>query len=426
MRKFLPLLLFVVINFLGSCAVKYDTLSSLISVDDNVSFDITSGDPFFKENYLVWFEQPIDHNNPEGGTFKQRVWLSHKNESAPVVMVTEGYSAPAAYKSELAELLDANQIVVEHRFFGESVPEDGVPWEYLTIEQAANDHHRVIEYFNKLYKQRWITTGISKGGQTAIIHRALYPKDVDVTVTYVAPYNLEREDKRLMSFFDSVGTEDQRRMIREFQIEILQRENEIMPYMEELVREKQLSFSMPLDKVIELAVLEYPFSLWQWCSSVPDKPASSFSAQELFDYLYKGIDFSYFSEQEAAVTGPFFYQAYTQLGYYSYNTSYLKNYLDYFHTDIVSNEFMVPKVDVEVVFDDSAINEITRRLHKADVEMIHIIGANDPWSSTTLDISDLKNSITVKDPNGCHLTRINNLPDYLKHKVLDTLKNWLD
>jgi hypothetical protein len=62
--------------------------------------DAVQGDSFFKENYLVWFEQPLDHNNPGAGTFKQRVWLSHKDETSPVVMVTEGYSAPSPYKSE--------------------------------------------------------------------------------------------------------------------------------------------------------------------------------------------------------------------------------------------------------------------------------------------------------------------------------------
>ncbi|MCA1744356.1 MAG: aminopeptidase [Bacteroidales bacterium] len=424
-KKFLPVLFFVAVFLLSSCAVRYSTLSSLSTASDEVAFQSVAGDPFFKEHYLVWFEQPIDHANPRAGTFKQRVWLSHKHVSAPVVMVTEGYSAPALYKSELADLLNANQIVVEHRFFGASVPE-GMPWQHLTIEQAANDHQQILKYFQQLYKGSWVTTGISKGGQAAIIHRALYPKQVDATVTYVAPYNLEKEDSRLIAFFETVGTEEDRRKIRHFQLEILKRRQEIMPHFEDWVTAKGLSFSMDLDQVFELSVLEYPFSLWQWCVPLEEIPPSNATSQVLFDHLYRGIDFSYFSEQEAIATGPFFYQAYTQLGYYAYDASHLRDYLTYFNTDFVSNELMVPSVGFTPVFDISGIDRVTRALQKADARMLHIVGANDPWSATTPDISGLKNSILIVDPQGCHLTRINNLPDDLKQKVKRILAEWVE
>jgi len=424
-RKLLPILLFVTVYLLSSCAVRYHTLSSLSTASEAVDFQSVPGDSYFKENYLVWFEQPIDHDNPGAGTFKQRVWLSHKDVSAPMVMVTEGYSAPSAFKSELAELLNANQIVVEHRFFGASVP-DGMPWEFLTIEQAARDHQQILKYFQRLYKGNWVTTGISKGGQAAIIHRALYPKQVVATVTYVAPYNLEVEDQRLISFFETVGTEEERRKIRHFQVEILKRRDDIMPHFEDWVNAKGLSFTLDLDQVFELSVLEYPFSFWQWCVPLDEIPQPNATSQALFDHLYRGIDFSYFSEQEAIATGPFFFQAYTQLGYYAYDASYLKDYLRYFNTDIVSNELMVPEVGFAPVFDNLSIEKVSRRLLKADARMLHIVGANDPWSATSPDVTGLKNSIQIVDPQGCHLTRINNLPDDLKSKVKQILSDWVE
>jgi hypothetical protein len=423
--KHLPFFLSLIVFLLSSCSVSYKSLNALLDASSEVEYLSAEGDPFFKENYLIYFEQPLDHNNPDAGTFKQRVWLSHKKNTAPMVMVTEGYSAPAPYKSELAELLSANQIVVEHRFFGESVPE-GMPWQYLTIEQAANDHQNVVEYFRQLYKGDWVSTGISKGGQAAIIHRALFPKQIEATVTYVAPFNLEKEDRRLLAFFETVGTEENRRRIRDFQLEVLQRRHEIMPHFVDWVREKNLDFSMDLNKVFELAVLEYPFSLWQWCVPVHEIPLPSATSQDIFNHLYRGIDFTYFSDQEGIATGPFFYQAYTQLGYYGYDTSHLKGHLEHFTTDIVSNELMVPDVGFTPVFDISGINKVINRLEKRDVEMLHIIGAMDPWSATTLDIKGLKNSVTIVDPHGCHLTRINSLPDELRHKVLSVLGEWLN
>ena len=85
--------LLIIISF-SSCSVKYSSLISLSESDEKVSFEKVGGDTAFADNYLVWFEQPINHDNPFEGTFKQRVWLSHKAVDAPLVFVTEGYSAP--------------------------------------------------------------------------------------------------------------------------------------------------------------------------------------------------------------------------------------------------------------------------------------------------------------------------------------------
>jgi len=68
---------------------------------------------------------------------------------------------------ELSEMLGANQLDVEHRFYGESIPED-FDWQYLTIEQATADYHHINDIFNTFYSKSWVSTGISKGGQTSI------------------------------------------------------------------------------------------------------------------------------------------------------------------------------------------------------------------------------------------------------------------
>ena len=45
----------------------------------------------YTEYYEFWYEQPIDHNNPSKGTFKQRVLLGHRDFNAPMVAILEGY-----------------------------------------------------------------------------------------------------------------------------------------------------------------------------------------------------------------------------------------------------------------------------------------------------------------------------------------------
>ncbi len=65
--------------------------------------------------------------------------------------------------------------MVEHRYFGESRP-DSLYWNLLTVEQAAKDHHKIIETMKMIYDKQWITTGISKGGQTTYIYKYYFPR----------------------------------------------------------------------------------------------------------------------------------------------------------------------------------------------------------------------------------------------------------
>ena len=76
----------------------------------------------FKEAYELMFEQPLDHRNPQGMKFRQRFFVSHADYAKPVVLETSGYAAFGAKAGELTRILGGNQVTVEHRFFGRSVP----------------------------------------------------------------------------------------------------------------------------------------------------------------------------------------------------------------------------------------------------------------------------------------------------------------
>ena len=127
---------------------------------------------------------------PEAGNFKQRVILSHVGFDRPTVLVTEGYAAHYAthprYQEELSKLFNANLVFVEYRYFGESMPKP-CNWDYLTVENSLYDLHHVTTTLKQLYDEKWIATGISKGGQTTMFYRTYFPDDVDISVPYVAP-----------------------------------------------------------------------------------------------------------------------------------------------------------------------------------------------------------------------------------------------
>ena len=125
------------------------------------------------------------------------------------IMVTEGYGAAYAlnpkYQEELSKLLNANLVFVEYRYFLESTPEPK-NWDYLTAENSAYDLHNVRNTFKQIYPEKWISTGISKGGQTTMLYRAFFPDDVDFSVPYVGPLCKGVEDGRHEPFLRKVGT----------------------------------------------------------------------------------------------------------------------------------------------------------------------------------------------------------------------------
>ena len=197
--------------------------------------------PGFKEGYEIALVQPVDHKNPNGPKFTQRIFLSHRDYSKPVVLETEGYGATWPKEREVARILDANQIIVEHRYYESSKPKP-LDWKYLTSWQAASDHHRIVELFKEIYTGKWMTSGRSKGGMAALFHRVFYPDDIDATIAYVAPIMIGPTDPRIDKFMNSVGNEASREKIRQFQRVCLERRTELLPLLKNFSEKQKLTF----------------------------------------------------------------------------------------------------------------------------------------------------------------------------------------
>jgi len=226
-----------------------------------------------KNVYELHFRQPLDHGDTTKGFFQQKVFLTHRGTENPTVIVTEGYTAPRPRYYELSELLEANQIRVEHRYFGDSQPENS-KFEYLNLKQATADYHHLREIFAELYPEKWVSTGISKGGATTIFYRYFFPDDVTVSVPYVAPINLEYEEQRIYDFLDNVGTAECRAAIKALQTRLLSNREKVLPLLRfyNLGAKDNYTYK-PLEEAFELGVLEYPFAFWQWggdCAAIPD------------------------------------------------------------------------------------------------------------------------------------------------------------
>ena len=382
----------------------------------------------YPEKYLVRITQQVDPKNPAAGTFTQRVVIGHVGFDRPTVIVTEGYGGSYAlnpkYQEELTKLLNANLVFVEYRYFLESTPEPK-NWDYLTAENSAYDLHHVNQTFRQLYQGKWISTGISKGGQTTCLYRAYFPDDVDFSVPYVAPLNRAVEDGRHEPFLRQVGTKAERDRILAFQKAVLKQKAAIVPMLENYCQEHKLTFRIPMAEVLDYSVLEYPFAIWQWGTPVDQIPEPTASAADLFKHLMEISEPSYFSNEQPYVS--FDVQACRELGYYGYDTAPFKGLLTIKSAKGYLNKLMLPTELIDQVeFRPELYHKVYNFLKDNDPKMIFIYGEIDPWSATRVPtFRGKKNEQIYIQPRGSHRARISNMPEEMKKQIMDQIHAWL-
>ncbi len=439
LEKFLPMkrkstsikILFVTLSLLLAGFAHAQTLEQRLETLAKtwpITFHKMEVDSFFTQKYVIELKQPLDHNNPKGKTFMQRIILCNRGLDKPVVFVTDGYWADYAknpkYVNELCPILDANQVVLEHRFFAPSVP-DTLEWKYLTAKQAAEDDHRVAVLLKNIYHGKWVATGISKGGQTAMIYRYFYPKDVTASVCYVAPLNFSITDRRINMFLDSVGTKQCRERIYSFQKELISHRTKYLPYFDSLA--KKLGYTYHKiggdDRALQMMIFEYPFAFHQWgktpCDSVP---LPETSPEKMIENLNKVADLSWVSDQGIKKFEPFFYEAMHEEGMYGYDITPFKQWTSF--TKDPNFMFTLPK-GVHITYNPALMEKIDCFVRHKAHNMMFLVGGSDPWGSTSVNLTYQNNCVKFVKPGGSHFTRINNLPEKQKKEAISILKSWM-
>jgi hypothetical protein len=382
-----------------------------------------SDSPFDGYRWFVGtFEQPANHDDPGGLKFPQQIYILHKDTARPMVLNSTGYALWGEdYPSEPTLIADANQLSVEHRFFPPSRPEPA-DWQLLTIEQAAADHHRLVEALKPLYDRSWLSTGASKGGMTSMYHRRFYPEDIDGTVPYVAPLSYGVNDERYIDFLDYVGSAACRDALIAFQIEVLSRRVEMLPFVEAT----GANFGYwDADAALDLAVGGVRFGLWQYqdpsmCDAVPPVGAS---AEELFWFLesvaaVEGGDDFYFDFFE-----PYHFQAATQLGAQGYDESYLAPFMT-LPVGMGPADFVHPGPTKEMVFQPDSMLDIQSWTLASGSELLFIYGEVDPWSAAMFQVSGENDTFSFIAPGMNHGAGIYGLPPSSQDVAVEAILRW--
>lgn len=123
---------------------------------DNVSEEILAAlaDPGQSATGIAYFEQYIDHNNPDFGVFNQTYWYNAtfwKGPGSPVILFTPGEVAATGYVSYMtdqaltgliAKEVGGAVILVEHRYWGNSTPyeiQTTKNLQFLNLDQSVAD-----------------------------------------------------------------------------------------------------------------------------------------------------------------------------------------------------------------------------------------------------------------------------------------------
>lgn len=417
-------LILVLLFFWGSLQAQMPTkLELFLSNQEGAIIEHTPLDSSHQESYTIMFPQYVNQQTKEGPKFYQRLYLTHIHDSLPTVMVTEGYGANRNYISEPARLLNCNQVIVEHRYFEKSVP-DSMDWSQLTTANAAADHHHIYKTFSEFYTNHWISTGISKGGQTSIFYKYYYPEDMHISIPYVAPLNLEQEDVRINWFLRHVGNERQNEIILNYQKLMLENFDSIFPLFQSYANMSQEKFAINDTTAYEFMVLEFPFSFYQWGSySLDSIPLEMTKVERMMKpMLSLGLVSFYFKSTLEGLM-PFMVQAYRELGYYDYDLDDLKPYLRKVKNS--SNIAFVPK-ELRFEYDETIMNKIYDFIHNRGNRMIYIYGEVDPWSSTSVNPDSRTDALKMVLEGGSHATRIHHFTLEEQEMVLNKIKSWLN
>ncbi|MEM9545999.1 MAG: S28 family serine protease [Bacteroidota bacterium] len=375
--------------------------------------------------YKLMVKQPLDHTNEDAGYFYQKVYYSHKGYDYPTAIITNGYHKNGNTITEVAEMTSANQLSVEHRFFGESKPES-MDYQYLNFEQVTADLHRIRMLFSEIHDGKWISTGISKGGTTTIFYKYFYPEDVDVSIPYVAPLNYEYEEKRIYEFLDKIGTEECRNNIYALQKDLLANSDDILPLLRWYVKGRDLDFNyLSLEEAYEYAVLELPFSFWQYgqdCALIPVKK----DLQDKVDYLLEIVGLDFYSDRDMETYGSHYYQSATEMGYYGFETEEFKGLLKYLPYDPHPHAAFVPN-KMKVKWDGTLTNKAAQWIEENGNNILYINGALDTWSATAVPPSELVNSKWFFMEGKHHASaRIANMTDKERMEFVQALEEWLE
>ena len=406
-----------------------DIVDKVVEVPDTAP---APGARFFR----IWFRLPVDHDHPNGRTFRLRGSLIHRGTDRPTVLATSGYDN---YKwdypslNEVAYIVRGNQLDLEHRFFEPSRPSHPDWAKQLTIRQSAADQHLVVRALKRIYRRPWLSTGASKGGMTMTYFRRFYPRDVAGTIAYVAPNDAVDSEDVYGEFQANVGGAeyaDCRAALVAVQRRILEDRAWFEGELADLVdsRGARLTLVGGVARAVEIVAIELYFAFWQYqsaenaCNLVPEASATR---AELWSWVDRVFGWYYVTDEDTGPYVPYYYQAATQLGAPMAYEDELADLLLYPGHDVAAT--FVPDRLEPLTFDASAMADVDAWVRTSSTRMLFVYGELDPWSAERFECGTdgaERQCYQRTVPGGNHGSAIILLPDGARRAAIARVRQW--
>ena len=188
-------------------------------------------------------EQPLDWATDTGKTFQQQFMVKFGGYDVPTCYTVGGYTLLGSMGADtvIPQGYTFNNVCIEYRFFGGSEPEgldynSADLWQYLTIENAAEDFHALITKLSTIFPGKRMMTGASKGGFTTNVQAYKHPEDADLFLPFCAPLCNSTADTRMYDFLNnSVGDDvlgesdakELRDLVTDFQLECIRYKDDL-------------------------------------------------------------------------------------------------------------------------------------------------------------------------------------------------------
>ncbi|HKE16021.1 MAG TPA: S28 family serine protease [Kofleriaceae bacterium] len=403
----------------GDIADRLRALPGVMTVDEKQP---TLGDDY--RYFEIAFDQPVDHDDPEGQHFTQHLTLVHRGEHEPFVLATTGYgNYYGEHAMEPTDLLQANQLIIEHRYFLPSRP-DPTDWNFLRVTQGAADHHDIAQSFHAIYDGPWVSTGGSKGGMTSIYHRYFYPDDVDATIAYVAPYNQGAGDARYDAWFDDTLPADCLAAVRAAQVDFLQNRRDALVAKAtaeaEATSTQYTRVSIPAAVESAIEGVEWTFFQYTGVSGCDAIPGADATDDQAWAWLAEINHPDGLSDDSLAFFDPYVYQSEAELGYPATTDEHLEGLLQFGDADYAGAE----PPEMPGAYDPSVVDAAAAWVTADSSKILFIYGQFDPWTAGAYDLGSNEEDTSYTVQRGTHNSEIFDLPAEQQTAAISLIERW--
>ena len=412
-----------------------------------------------EEVYLVYWEMPLDHGDPDKGRFEVRMAVRYTGDGNPNVFSCGGYEIDdGVYEWGPSSLLmndyDINYFESEFRFYGQSRPEGYEAskiefLEYLTDENAAGDFYEMVTELKTLTSGTWTMAGSSKGGMLTVYQEYIYPDTADLYIAEVAPIDIADGTPGFYEFlnteigdlkFGKEQAEEYREMILALQVEAVRYRDRFQEEFWEQGIADGYTYTAKQTKefLYDMAVAGLGIIFWQYNDDeiteefreVYDAIGTDGFEEKLFDLMlkYSGPSF-YYSNDEFAI------QCCIEDGYNSYDISYLREVLaseglaDRFYiTEDMEKDFYTYQVDDEILtgfpYNDDHRKAMLAAIDNGTKPLILINGNSDVWAPYEITETDNPNTYIFNVAEGTHLTSYEDFDEEMREEFNDILEEY--